>query len=122
VVLHLLLKVRGFGGIPPDLGQDQPPAPAKIHTVRDIVNQIFLALSAAASLQGFASLSSVSLCFTQIVPFDVAVMIGFGLSGAFVLGSAVSGLDLFLLVREAMQRQSRAKRLKEKISPPLETS
>ncbi|KAF9877187.1 hypothetical protein CkaCkLH20_05453 [Colletotrichum karsti] len=105
LLLHLAIKARA----PPPLPNTSRPAPAipltALPNIRVYVNQLFLVLSFASVISGFADLSSVALCFTQVVPFDLALMLGFGLSTVFVLGSTVSGLDIALTFRAAFKRR-----------------
>ncbi|KAJ9150797.1 Cytochrome b/b6/petB-like protein [Pleurostoma richardsiae] len=75
-------------------------------TVRTIVNQVLLIVSVATAFTGFADLSVISLCFTQLISFETTVVLGFSLSGALMLGSAVSGLDIFLALRECRRLRS----------------
>ncbi|EFQ34927.1 hypothetical protein CGRA01v4_04147 [Colletotrichum graminicola] len=106
VLLHLVVKARAPPELPRSTGSPPPPLPlTSLPNIRLMVNQLFLALSFASVITGFAGLSSVALCFTQIVPFDLALVIGFGLSTVFVLGSSISGLDLALTVRDIMKRR-----------------
>jgi hypothetical protein len=100
---------------------DAAPNITCLGTVRHIVNQLFLTLSVASCLQGFASLSSVTLCFTQVIPFNLAVSIGFGLAGIFTLGAAITGLDMLLFIRAWRRKQKPGTKVsKEKISTPLQ--
>ncbi|KAK1573243.1 uncharacterized protein LY79DRAFT_526136 [Colletotrichum navitas] len=106
VLLHLAVKARAPPELPRSTGSTPPPLPLmSLPNIRLLVNQLFLALSFASVITGFTDLSSVALCFTQIVPFDVALVVGFGLSTVFVLGSSISGLDLALTVRDIMKRR-----------------
>ncbi|KAK2001035.1 hypothetical protein LX36DRAFT_602036 [Colletotrichum falcatum] len=106
VVLHFAVKARAPPPLPRSTGSLPPPLPlTSLPNIRLMVNQLFLALSFASVITGFTDLSSVALCFTQIVPFDVALVVGFSLSTVFVLGSSISGLDLALTVRDIMQRR-----------------
>ncbi|KAH0440705.1 hypothetical protein CcaCcLH18_02375 [Colletotrichum camelliae] len=102
-LLHLAIKARA----PPPLPNARtPPIPlTALPNIRVYVNQLFLILSFASVITGFADLSSVALCFTQVVPFDLALMLGFGLSTVFVLGSSVSGLDIALTFRDFLKRR-----------------
>ncbi|KAK2040602.1 hypothetical protein LZ31DRAFT_578199 [Colletotrichum somersetense] len=110
VLLHLAVKARAPPQLPKSTGPPPPPLPlTSLPNIRLMVNQLFLALSFASVITGFTDLSSVALCFTQIVPFDVAIVAGFGLSTVFVLGSSISGLDLTLTVRDIMQRRKGGK-------------
>ncbi|KAL0943232.1 uncharacterized protein CTRU02_201118 [Colletotrichum truncatum] len=108
-LMHLAIKARA----PPQLPNTSrsPPTPMpllSLPSIRVYVNQLFLILSFASVMTGFADLSSVALCFTQVVPFDLALTLGFGLSTLFVLGSTVSGLDISLNLR-AIYRKARGK-------------
>ncbi|KAK2059077.1 hypothetical protein LY76DRAFT_571391 [Colletotrichum caudatum] len=110
VLLHLAVKARAPPQLPKSTGPPPPPLPlTSLPNIRLMVNQLFLALSFASVITGFTDLSSVALCFTQIVPFDVAIVAGFGLSTVFVLGSSISGLDLALTVRDIMKRRKGGK-------------
>ncbi|KAI8164874.1 hypothetical protein KHU50_007188 [Colletotrichum sp. SAR 10_65] len=102
-LLHLAIKARA----PPPLPNARtPPIPlTALPNIRVYVNQLFLILSFASVISGFADLSSVALCFTQVVPFDLALMLGFGLSTVFVLGSSISGLDIALTFRDFLKRR-----------------
>jgi hypothetical protein len=77
--------------------------------IRATVNQLFLFLATLSVTSGFKDLSSVALCFTQVVPFDIAIGIGFGLSTIFVLGSSIMGIDMYLVFRDARQRKKALK-------------
>ncbi|KAK2015096.1 hypothetical protein LZ32DRAFT_580611 [Colletotrichum eremochloae] len=106
VLLHLVVKARAPPQLPRSTRSPPPPLPLmSLPNIRLLVNQLFLALSFACIITGFADLSSVALCFTQIVPFDLALLIGFSLSTVFVFGSLVSGLDLSLIVRDIIKRR-----------------
>ncbi|KAJ5019191.1 hypothetical protein K4K57_001736 [Colletotrichum sp. SAR 10_99] len=102
-LLHLAIKARA----PPPLPNARtPPIPlTALPNIRVYVNQLFLILSFASVISGFADLSSVALCFTQVIPFDLALMLGFGLSTVFVLGSSISGLDIALTFRDFLKRR-----------------
>ncbi|GJC93023.1 hypothetical protein ColKHC_01849 [Colletotrichum higginsianum] len=130
-LLHLAIKARA----PPQLpNSSRSPAPApmpllSLPNIRVMVNQLFLIMSFASVITGFSSLSSVALCFTQVVPFDLALVIGFSLFTVFVLGWSISGLDIALLVRDFWLRRKGTKGassgaaerggvLQGKISPP----
>ncbi|KAK1472526.1 hypothetical protein CTAM01_16367 [Colletotrichum tamarilloi] len=104
-LMHLAIKARAPPGLPhTSRSGPTPPAPLlSLPNIRVMVNQLFLILSFASVITGFADLSSVALCFTQVVPFDLALVIGFSLSTVFVLGSTVSGLDIALTVRDFLR-------------------
>jgi hypothetical protein len=120
VALHVLVKFRTQEHIPDD-DPERSSKQTKITTIRRIVNQVFLVLTLVSSFQGFASLSSITLCLTQsVVSFELAVVIGFVISGIFILGAAVSGLDMFLAFRERRRRERKV--TKEKISAPIGNS
>ncbi|KAL2882101.1 hypothetical protein SGCOL_002363 [Colletotrichum sp. CLE4] len=110
-LMHLAIKARA----PPQLPNTSrsgptPPAPLlSLPNIRVMVNQLFLILSFASVITGFADLSSVALCFTQIIPFDLALVIGFSLSTVFVLGSTVSGLDIALTARDFLRHRKALK-------------
>ncbi|KAK1983046.1 hypothetical protein LZ30DRAFT_18721 [Colletotrichum cereale] len=106
VLLHLAVKARTPPQLPRPARSPPPPLPLmSLPNIRLVVNQLFLVLSFASVITGFTDLSSVALCFTQIVPFDLALVIGFGLSTVFVLGSSISGLDIALTVRDFMKQR-----------------
>ncbi|KAH7376786.1 hypothetical protein B0T11DRAFT_324654 [Plectosphaerella cucumerina] len=90
-------------GTPPPMGLLSLP------NIRATVNQLFLFLATLSVTSGFKDLSSVALCFTQVVPFDIAIGIGFGLSTIFVLGSSIMGIDMYLVFRDARQRKKALK-------------
>ncbi|UQC81717.1 uncharacterized protein CLUP02_07203 [Colletotrichum lupini] len=104
-LMHLAIKARAPPGLPhTSRSGPTPPAPLlSLPNIRVMVNQLFLILSFASVITGFADLSSVALCFTQVVPFDLALVIGFSLSTVFVLGSTVSGLDIALTGRDFLR-------------------
>ncbi|KAK6212058.1 cytochrome b b6 petb-like protein [Colletotrichum tabaci] len=110
-LLHLAIKARA----PPQLpNSSRSPAPApmpllSLPNIRVMANQLFLIMSFASVITGFSSLSSVALCFTQVVPFDLALVIGFSLFTVFVLGWSISGLDIALVVRDFWLRRKGAK-------------
>ncbi|TDZ48280.1 hypothetical protein CTRI78_v008312 [Colletotrichum trifolii] len=107
-LMHLAIKARAPPALPNSSRSAAAPAPLpllSLPNIRVYVNQLFLILSFASVITGFADLSSVALCFTQVVPFDLALVVGFGLSTVFVLGSSISGLDIALMVRDAMKRR-----------------
>lgn len=109
--MHLAIKARAPPGLP-NTSRSGPPPPApllSLPNIRVMVNQLFLILSFASVITGFADLSSVALCFTQVVPFDLALVIGFSLSTVFVLGSTVSGLDIALTVRDFLRHRKALK-------------
>ncbi|KAJ0162491.1 hypothetical protein CTA2_4470 [Colletotrichum tanaceti] len=131
--LHLVVKARAPPQTPDSSGSPAPaPAPMRLLSlpnIRVMVNQLFLIMSFASVVTGFSSLSSVALCFTQVVPFDLALVIGFSLFTVFGLGWSISGLDIALVVRDAWRRRKGAKAassgaaegggaLPGKISPP----
>ncbi|KAH6683572.1 hypothetical protein F5X68DRAFT_155291 [Plectosphaerella plurivora] len=91
------------GGTPPAIGTFSLP------NIRSAVNQLFLLLATLSTTSGFKDLSSVALCFTQIVPFDIAIGIGFGLSTVFVVGSSIMGIDMYLVFRDGRQRKKALK-------------
>jgi hypothetical protein len=69
-------------------------------------NQLLQALVIATSFTGFADLSKITICLTQaVVPFEIAVSLGFGLAAVLTIGQAVSGLDLYLQFRDARLRR-----------------
>lgn len=109
--MHLAIKARAPPPLPTSRGSPPPPAlpPLSLPNIRVYVNQLFLVLSFASVMTGFSDLSSVALCFTQVVPFDLALTLGFGLSTVFVLGSTVSGLDIALMVRDFLRRRKAAR-------------
>lgn len=90
-------------GTPPPMGLLSLP------NIRATVNQLFLFLATLSVTSGFKDLSSVALCFTQVVPFDIAIGVGFGLSTIFVLGSSIMGIDMYLVFRDARQRKKALK-------------
>lgn len=104
VSLHVFVKTRG--------ASDPLPTWTKLQTGRAVVNHVLLLLAVATSMTGFVDLSTVSLCFTQILSMETSVMIGFGLAGPFTLGSGLAGLDAYLAWRAA-RRPEREKDQKE---------
>ncbi|KAI0016884.1 hypothetical protein F4780DRAFT_634880 [Xylariomycetidae sp. FL0641] len=97
VPLHYIVKMRQAG---------DSSLPSQLHTVRNVVNQLFLLLSVVATLTGFADLSKISICFTQLVPFELSVSLGFGLANVVAVASAVCGLDGYLAFRERRGKKS----------------
>jgi hypothetical protein len=98
--LYVLVKLRMPPKTTPAKSIDDPALAAQIAKLNQIrlgVNQLLLFLVAATSITGFGDLSSVALCFTAVVPFEVAIGTGFGLSSTFVIGSAVSMLEVYML-------------------------
>lgn len=91
------------GGTPPAVG------PFSLASIRSAVNQLFLLLATLSTTTGFKDLSSVALCFTQVVPFDIAIGIGFGISTVFVVGSSIMGVDMYLVFRDARMRKKALK-------------
>ncbi|EEY22315.1 conserved hypothetical protein [Verticillium alfalfae VaMs.102] len=106
VALHILVMVRSP---PQSIGERLPQGLLSLPNVRNIVNQVFLFLAVASAMTGFADLSSVALCLTQIIPFDIALSVGFGLSTPFALGSSVIGLEAYLTFREARMKKKALK-------------
>ncbi|RXG41401.1 hypothetical protein VDGE_08090 [Verticillium dahliae] len=106
VALHIFVKVIS----PPQSIRDHlPQGLFSLPNVRGIVNQLFLFLAVASAMTGFADLSSVALCLTQIIPFDIALSVGFGLSTPFALGSSIIGLEAYLSFREARMKKKALK-------------
>ncbi|KAK1637918.1 hypothetical protein BDP81DRAFT_460531 [Colletotrichum phormii] len=106
-LMHLAIKARAPPQLP-NTSRSGPTPPAlllSLPNIRVMVNQLLLILSFASVITGFADLSSVALCFTQIVPFDLALVIGFSLSTVFVSGSTVSGLDIALTVQDFLRHR-----------------
>ncbi|CRK14653.1 hypothetical protein BN1723_010433 [Verticillium longisporum] len=103
VALHIFVKVIS----PPQSIRDH--LPQGLFSLRGIVNQLFLFLAAASAMTGFADLSSVALCLTQIIPFEIALSVGFGLSTPFALGSSIIGLEAYLSFREARMKKKALK-------------
>ncbi|KAL9945363.1 hypothetical protein D7B24_008263 [Verticillium nonalfalfae] len=106
VALHILVMVRSP---PQSIGERLPQGLLSLPNVRNIVNQVFLFLAVASAMTGFADLSSVALCLTQIIPFDIALSVGFGLSTPFALGSSTIGLEAYLTFREARMKKKALK-------------
>lgn len=71
-----------------------------LRTIRTIINQVLLTLSIITAMTGFSDVSSITMCATQVISFETIITVGFGLAGTFTLGSAISGLDLTLSIRE----------------------
>ncbi|KAF3356213.1 Myosin-2 [Verticillium dahliae VDG1] len=106
VALHIFVKVIS----PPQSIRDHlPQGLFSLPNVRGIVNQLFLFLAVASAMTGSADLSSVALCLTQIIPFDIALSVGFGLSTPFALGSSIIGLEAYLSFREARMKKKALK-------------
>ncbi|KAM0326706.1 hypothetical protein ACHAQA_006579 [Verticillium albo-atrum] len=106
VALHILVKVKA----PPQMVGDRfPQGLLSLPNIRNFINQIFLFLALASAMTGFADLSSVALCLTQIIPFDIALSVGFGLSTAFALGSSIVGLDAYLMFRDVRRKKKALK-------------
>ncbi|KAH9908313.1 hypothetical protein F4778DRAFT_776615 [Xylariomycetidae sp. FL2044] len=70
--MHFLVKARPT---------EDSPVPPQLGLVRNVTNSLFLIFSLAATLTGFTDLSRISICLTQTVSFEVAVLLDFGLSG-----------------------------------------
>ncbi|KAM0271173.1 hypothetical protein ACHAQH_009157 [Verticillium albo-atrum] len=106
VALHVVVKVKA----PPQFVADRlPQGFLSLRNIGNIVNQIFLFLALASVMTGFTDLSSVALCLTQIIPFNIALSVGFGLSTAFALASSIIGLEVFLIFREARMKKKSLK-------------
>ncbi|OLN89059.1 hypothetical protein CCHL11_06045 [Colletotrichum chlorophyti] len=127
VLMHLAIKARAPPQLPNSRSSPAPPAPLLgLSNIRVLLNQLFLILAFVSVVTGFADLSAVALCFTQIIPFDIALVIGFGLSTVFVLGSSISGLDISLTIRDFLRHRKASKGgssagssgLRGKVSPP----
>ncbi|ORY58192.1 uncharacterized protein BCR38DRAFT_413588 [Pseudomassariella vexata] len=104
IALHFIVKVKTA----PPQASDMQPVPTKatlMQKVRTFNNQVFLILSVATVLTGFADISKISICVTRVVPFEGALAIGFSLAQMFVLGQTISALDIFLEFRAARQRK-----------------
>lgn len=111
VLLHIAIKARAPPALPNTSRSSPQPLlpPLSLPNIRIMLNQLFLLFSFASVMTGFSSLSSVALCFTQVVPFDLALSIGLGLSTVFLLGSTVSGFDISLTVRDYLNLRKAAK-------------
>lgn len=107
VALHYIVKVRAAED---GVSIATPFKVTDLRNIRTVVNQLLLLMSVATAMTGFADLSAISLCFTYIIPLQTAVTIGFALAGAFVLGSALSGLDIMLAVRGSKTKATIEKR------------
>ncbi|KAG7145448.1 hypothetical protein HYQ46_005806 [Verticillium longisporum] len=107
VALHILVKVRSP---PQSIGERLPQGLLSLPNARNIVNQVFLFLAVASAMTGFADLSSVALCLTQTILFDIALSVGFGLSTPFALGSSSIGLEAYLIFREARMKKKALKK------------
>ncbi|WYZ38197.1 hypothetical protein EsH8_III_000111 [Colletotrichum jinshuiense] len=111
VLLHIAIKARAPPALPNTSRSSPQPLlpPLSLPNIRIMLNQLFLLFSFASVMTGFSSLSSVALCFTQVVPFDLALSIGLGISTVFLLGSTVSGFDISLTVRDYLNLRKAAK-------------
>ncbi len=52
-----------------------------------------LVLALVTCLTGFADMSSILMCFTSVVTFEIAVALGFLMGPVFVLGSVLASVD-----------------------------
>jgi hypothetical protein len=88
-----------------------PPGqqPTTIQKVRTYNNQALLGLATLATTTGFTDLSKIAVCLTQVVPFEAAIGIGFGLANTYVVGSAIPQFEMYLAFRRAraMKKQMR---------------
>ncbi|RCI13406.1 hypothetical protein L249_5587 [Ophiocordyceps polyrhachis-furcata BCC 54312] len=64
-----------------------------------VCNQLLLLSTLATLVSGLADVGSVSLGLTQAVPFELAVVMGFGLGAMLVVAQVVSIVDVLLLWR-----------------------
>jgi hypothetical protein len=96
VGLHLAVKVFG----PPPTGP-----PTLTQQARTYNNQLLLILVSAAALTGFTDLGSIAVSLTQVVPFELALSIGFGLASIYTIGSTITQLDGYLELRDARLRK-----------------
>ncbi|KAI1334475.1 hypothetical protein F5Y15DRAFT_290497 [Xylariaceae sp. FL0016] len=96
IALHCLVKARPT---------DDAPAPLRLAAARNITNQLLLLFAALSSMTGFADLSSIAICLTQLIPFELALSLGFGLSSVFTMASAVCSLDGYLVYRDRRKRR-----------------
>jgi len=73
------------------------------------VNQLLLVLVPFTMFTGVADLSSVALCFTQVLPFDVAMalaaVLGCGAGFVFLGGQLVNGVDFVVRWRAGKRAQ-----------------
>jgi len=97
--LHFLVKCRS------STAEFSGPSRTPLETVRTVVNHVFLVLAVVAAITGFLDLSTISLCFTQIIPMELGVLIGFGLAGVFTMGLSTSCLDFYLSWRSRRKGQ-----------------
>lgn len=84
-----------------------PPGESRtlVQTARNYNNQFLLALAAATSLTGFIDLSKIAVCLTQVVPFELAMAIGFGLASIYAVGSTITQFAVYLELRSARTKK-----------------
>ena len=78
-------------------------------------NQLLLILIPFTITTGFADLSSITLCLTHVLPFELAVGLGSGVMFMLVLGQSVSSTDLYIAWR-ARKKKAVVGTVIEKIS------
>lgn len=94
----LQYAVKLFGAMP---GQE----PTMVQKIRTYNNQALLGLAAAASLTGFTDLSKIAVCITQVVPFELALSVGFGLANTYVIGSTLTQFEVYLAYRAGKMKK-----------------
>jgi hypothetical protein len=99
--LHIIITKQSSTKDIPQAGLDTPSEQlVTLPRIRVALNQIFLAISGLSSILGFSALSNITLCIAQTVAFALAVSLGFGLATIFILGMAISSLDVYVRIRD----------------------
>ncbi|KAH8680829.1 hypothetical protein BX600DRAFT_428808 [Xylariales sp. PMI_506] len=113
-IIGLLTAIDGFAAVglhyAAKLFGAPPGEPSTlVQKVRVVNNQIFPVAVTAATFSGFSDLSSISLCVPNVIPFELALSVGFGLSSLFIVGTSVSQLEIYLKRRAAKKLKKLAK-------------
>lgn len=79
---------------------------AMLANLRRVVLNLLMLFIVVASMLGFSDLSALTVCLVQVVPFALAVSLGFGVAGAFSIGSAIAVVDAFWAMRKPKKAPS----------------
>lgn len=72
--------------------------------------QTLFAITFPATLSGFSDLGGVTLCTTRVIPLEVAMGFGFGVSFLYTVATALTGLTIWLSVRELRKSMKEMKK------------
>ena len=79
---------------------------AMLANLRRLVLNLLMLFIVAASMLGFGDLGALTVCLVQVVPFALAVSLGFGVAGAFSIGSTIASVDAFWAMRKPKKASS----------------